>query len=170
MPGTPLAPGTQTRGRALAAVASIVVSVLSGPSFAAAEPDYPETLAAIARDIAALGDRFPQLAEFAPARHARSRDLVIDYGFHTHRAQSPDGRQRGGWTMQVPNPDADGVWFYINFHDPDSRAQIDTQPVVARPCLGNKRVTFLILDGEKTKPMAGEIGAILGRYGARPCD
>jgi hypothetical protein len=147
-----------------------MVGMAAARPAAAGAPDYPATLQTIARDIAALKHRFPQLKDFAPGRHARSADLVIDYGYRTYRPQRNDGRPLGGWTAQVPNPYADGVWFYVNFHDPESTAQIDTQPMVSRPCLGAKRITFLILEGTSTKPLAGRIRAILERHGARRCD
>jgi hypothetical protein len=69
----------------------------------------------------------------------------------------------------VPHPDADGVWFHLNLHDPGSLAQIDTQPASLPICLGAKRVTFLILEGKETKPRGRRIQAILTRHGARRC-
>jgi Calcium/calmodulin dependent protein kinase II association domain len=51
----------------------------------------------------------------------------------------------------VPNPDADGVWFFIDFHRPDSQLQIDSQAVVPPYCFGDKLVLFVILEGKKTK-------------------
>jgi hypothetical protein len=136
---------------------------------AVAAPDYPATLQAIARDIAALKPQFPQLQDFSPAKHVRVEELVISYELHTYRPQRQDGHPFGGWSAYVPNPYSDGVWFHINFHDPESRSQIDTQPVAAHPCLGGKRITFLILEGKETKPLAGRIQAILTRHGARDC-
>jgi len=128
-------------------------------------PDYPQTLRAIADDIASLRNKFPQLKDFSPESSIKLENMAIDYGYHTHRA-----RHHGGWTAGVPNPDADGVWFYINFHSPDSMAQIDTQPTTPHwHCLGGKRVTFLILEGGKSKPLAGEIWSILNKRGVRPC-
>jgi len=129
-------------------------------------PDYPKTLRAIADDIASLHNKFPQLKDFSPESSIKLENMAIDYGYHTHRA-----RHHGGWTAGVPNPDPDGVWFYINFHSPDSIAQIDTQPMTAAEgrCLGDKRVTFLILEGPKSKPLAGEIWSILNKRGVRPC-
>ena len=129
-------------------------------------PDYPKVLRAIAEDITSLQSRFPQLKNFSLDANIKIENLAIDYGYHTHRA-----RHRGGWTSGVPNPDADGVWFYINFHDPDSTAQIDTQPVTSAEgnCLGEKRITFLILEGPQTKPLGGEIWSILKKRGVQPC-
>jgi hypothetical protein len=75
-----------------------------------------------------------------------------------------------GWTSGVPNPDDDGIWFYLDFHDPDSMAQIHTQPWVGRKmCLGKKIAWLLILEGQKTKPLAREILSILEKYGVKPC-
>ena len=121
--------------------------------------DYAGTLAGIARSIAVLKREFPQLAEFS-ADGGDLENLRISYGFHTHAP-----RHRGGWTSGVPNPDDDGVWFHLDFHDPDSMAQIHTQPVVPKGRLGDKVVMLLILEGAKTKPLAGRIREILRRHG-----
>ena len=124
-------------------------------------PDYPGILAAVARDIAALKDQFPQLAEFS-ADKTDVDDFRISYDYHTHAPT-----HRGGWTSGVPNPDQDGVWFHLDFHDPDSMAQIHTQPVVPMGRLGTKVVMLLILEGRKTKPLAGKLWEILRLYGVK---
>jgi hypothetical protein len=87
----------------------------------AVEVDYETTMQAIAQDIANLRSKVPELQDFSPGKNAKG--LTINYAYHTHKA-----KHRGGWTAGVPNPNDDGVWFYINFHDPHSIAQIDTQP------------------------------------------
>ena len=74
-----------------------------------------------------------------------------------------------GWAGGVPNPDSDGIWFYVDLHDADSQAQIHTQPVTANLCLGKKRVSFLILEGEGTNSVAGRIHAILTAHGVTFC-
>ena len=93
-----------------------------------APPSHADAIRAIAKDIAALKDRYPQLADFDVDKHCQPDDLKISYGYRTH-----DPEHRGGWTAAVPNPDPDGIWFYIDFHDPKSMRQIHTQPVV-REC------------------------------------
>ena len=124
--------------------------------------DYPKVLLAVARGIADLRREYPQLGEFLPSDHADPKALRIAYGFHTHRPQG-----RAGWTSGVPNPDDDGVWFYIDFHDPNSMAQIHTQPVVPKGVLGDKRVMLLILEGVETRPLAGSLRDILRKNGAK---
>jgi hypothetical protein len=69
----------------------------------------------------------------------------------------------------VPNPNDDGVWFYIDFHDPHSTRQIHTQPMIAKYCLGDQRLSFLILEGKKSKPVGGNIWQILQQHGVEPC-
>ncbi len=36
-------------------------------------------------------------------------------------------------------------------------------------CFGEKRATFLILEGKQTKPLGGRIKAILDAHGIKPC-
>jgi hypothetical protein len=108
------------------------------------------------------------MVQFSVDEHVHPDRLTIDYNFHTHRSQ----QRGGGWTAQVPNPDDDGVWFYINFHDPNSTAQIDTQPSqdpTAAQCFEDKRLTFLILEGKDTKSVGGAISGILKRHGVKRC-
>jgi len=123
---------------------------------------YSKVLLTVARDIAGLKRDFPQLEDFSPSDHADPKGLQIAYAFHTHRPQG-----MAGWTSGVPNPDDDGVWFYIDVHEPGSAAQIHTQPVVPKGILGDKRVMFLILEGAETKPLAGSIRQILRRNGTK---
>lgn len=130
--------------------------------------DYAATMAAIAADIAQLKAEFPQLVDFSPLSNLDRESLVIRYQYRTHRPRAENGL-RGGWSAGVPNPDADGVWFYLNLHDPGSLSQIDTQPAMLPICLGRKRVTFLILEGKETKPLGGRIFTILKRHGATDC-
>lgn len=126
----------------------------------AAEP--PEFLAAVARELEALKTEFPQLSGFTGV-DARE-PLRLTHQFHTHRAT-----KRGGWTAGVPNPDPDGIWFSIEVYERDSHAQRHSQPITEPWCLGSRRVQFLILEGEKTKPVAGRIRQILGAHGAKRC-
>jgi hypothetical protein len=132
---------------------------------AATEYDYAESIKAIAADIAGLRDSFPQIKEFSPSQNVLFGKLAIDYAYHTHRYEG----RGGGWVAHAPNPDDDGIWLYIDLHDRDSQAQIDTQPVVPARCFGEKRAMFLILEGKTTKPLAGRLVAILNAHGVKPC-
>jgi hypothetical protein len=118
-----------------------------------------DALCAIARDIAAKKREFPQLRDFSARRHCDRDALKISYGFHTHRGSG------GGWAGGVPNPDPDGVWFFIDFHDPASMRQIHTQPVVPRRSFGRWSVMFLILEGDDTQELATTLEAILREHG-----
>jgi hypothetical protein len=146
-------------------IVSVICCVCLAGSGVTADIDYKKTLRSVARHIASLKKDFPQLKEFSPAKNTDLENLSISYGYHTHQAQ-----HRGGWTSGVPNPDDDGVWFYIDFHDPDSTSQIHTQPVVRKMCLGNKIAFMLILEGKNIKPVGGAIWAILENHGAKPCE
>lgn len=118
----------------------------------------------VANDIEKLQKQHPQLSEFSSAKHLKLPDLKISYAYHTHRAERP-----AGWTGSVPNPDADGIWFYVDVHSPDSTAQIHTQPVTEQLCFQTERVSFLILEGKDTKPVSEQIRKILARHGAKRC-
>jgi len=118
----------------------------------------------VANDIEKLKNQYPQLSEFSSTRHLKLPDLKISFAYHTHRAEKP-----GGWTGSVPNPDPDGIWFYVDIHRPDSTAQIHTQPVTEQLCFQTERVSFLILEGKDTKPVSEQIRKILGRHGAKRC-
>jgi hypothetical protein len=124
--------------------------------------DYTALCHAIAGDIELLRRQYPQLAEYR-AVDALRRDCTIDFGWHTHRAA-----QTGGWSAGVPTPDADGIWFYIGIYDPngpDAQSQINTQPVVPNWWLGDRKVTFLLLEGAHTHSVASELHAILEHRG-----
>jgi hypothetical protein len=125
-------------------------------------PSHRDLLSRIADGIAALRAEYPQLAEFDPDRHRDLESLRIAYGYRTHRPT-----HRGGWTAGVPNPDDDGVWFHIDLHDADSTAQVHTQPAVAPLHCGETRVTFLILEGARTRKLAGVLREILIECGVR---
>src|SRR5215831_8625236 len=94
---------------------------------------YQRTLRAIAEDIGKLKNEFPQLKEFSLAANFSAENLIIDYAYHTHQSHVP-----GGWRAHVPEPDDDGIWFYIDFHEPNSQAQIHTQPETFPYFLGEK--------------------------------
>jgi len=126
--------------------------------------DYTAALRAIARDIAALKPVFPQLAAF-DAQRLDAAVPSLTYAFHTHAAAPGPG-----WSSGVPQPDADGIWFYLDFHDPNSTAQIHTQPVIAAQCFGARRVSLLMLEGSATRPLEGEIQKILRHHGVGRCE
>jgi hypothetical protein len=141
----------------------VTVCGLSGGSGMAAEINYEKTIKNIAQKIDALKEKFPQLKEFSPSKNTDLEGLRITYDYHTHQA-----KHRGGWTSGVPNPDGDGIWFYIDLHDPDSKSQIHTQPFVGRMYLGNKIAFLLILEGENTAPLESSLWKILEEVGAKP--
>ena len=145
------------------AIALAAALLCTTPTEPAATADQ-KAIQAFARGIEALKKDYPQLAGFSASKSCQVDALTISHEFKTH----PPAR-RGGWTSGVPNPDPDGIWFYIDIHSPDSTAQIHTQPVVEQLCLGKRRVQFLILEGEKTKPVAGAIRAVLLANGVARC-
>ena len=101
--------------------------------------------------IEALKIRQPALADFSAAKNLDADNQKITYAFHTHAAPA-----RGGWTSGVPNPDEDGIWFYIDLHDPASTAQIHTQPMGPKLCLGGQHVSFLSLAGDRVRELDRE--------------
>lgn len=126
--------------------------------------DYRRSIEAIAQDIEGLKDSHSQLQNFSVAEHVKTDKHQISYGYRTHTSTG-----RGGWTSAVPNPDEDGIWFYIDFHDPASTLQIHTQPPVIPYCVGAMRLSFLSLEGPKTKSVEGAIWNILKKHGATRC-
>jgi hypothetical protein len=132
----------------------------------AAERDYSGIMKSIAGDIEKLKLQYPQLKDFSVSNNLNLRDLAIVYAYHT---RSPE--KTGGWTSGVPHPNEDGVWFYFDLHDPNSTAEVHTQPMVTVPmCLGSKNLSFLSLEGSHTTSIDGAIWKILRSYGARECD
>lgn len=121
------------------------------------------TLRSIASDIEQLKNGYPQLQEYSAEKNIDLERLVIEYSYKTH-----DSELRGGWTSGVPNPDPDGIWLYIDMHEPNSAAQIHIQPEMPNLCYGDKRVAFLILEGAKTKTVKAEISRILSKT-VLPC-
>jgi hypothetical protein len=125
-----------------------------------ANPSFPGTCNSIAAGIEKIARQYSQLINF---RAADQKGCTIRY---QHRTHAP--ARTGGWSSGVPHPDADGVWFYIGIYDPngpDAESQIHTQPVVPNWWIGPRKVMFLILEGEKTKPAAAAISKILERHG-----
>jgi len=124
---------------------------------------YHEFIKKVSGEISKLKETYPQLKEFSIDKHTDIENLKMSYNYHTHKS-----KRSGGWTSVVPNPDSDGIWFYIDLHDKDSTAQIHTQPMTGTFLrVGNKSVCFLILEGPTTKSVAGEISSILERNGAK---
>jgi hypothetical protein len=118
------------------------------------------TILSIGRSIEALKAQHPQVRLFTVKDNVDASRLLISYDYKTH-----EPKRRGGWTSGVPAPDADGIWFYIDIHEPDSTAQIHTQPVTVPMFLGDKKVTFLILEGKETKSASAAIRKILSDHG-----
>src|SRR5215470_6413312 len=124
-------------------------------------------ISAIGQDIAKLKAKFPQLREFSVSKNVLSERLIINYDYHTHRSQITRG-----WRAQFPEPDDDGVWLYIDFHDPASPDRIHTRPTWPgwwSDCFEDKGVLFLMREGDKTSSVLGEIREILKRHGVKPC-
>lgn len=137
---------------------SIVLVI--GFSVQAADLDYPKIIQKIAEEIGKLKADYPQLKDFSADKNVEIEDLAISYGYRTHPSTSG-----AGWVAAVPNPDDDGIWFYIDFHDPNSTRQIHTQPVIRPAHIGDKKVSFLILEGKKTKSVGNKIWQILKSNG-----
>ena len=144
---------------------AVFLCLLLGGRGMTAEIDYAKILQDIAHRIESCKKDFPQLKEFSPTKNTYLQNLSIEYAFHTHPAQN-----KVGWRAGVPNPDDDGIWFYIDFHNSDSFAQIHTQPVVPTMCIGKKIAFLLILEGKNTKPLRDTIWGILEENGAKPCE
>lgn len=116
----------------------------------------------VAVEIAKLKKSYPQLERFSVEKNTDIENLKIQYNYHTHAAE-----RSTGWISGVPNPDSDGIWFYIDLHAPDSTAQIHTQPITGKSIqFGNKIVCFLILEGASTRSVERKIIAILEKNGA----
>jgi hypothetical protein len=151
-------------GKVLAgALASFTFAFSAGVAPAHAQDRF-SILKAVAMDIEKLKTDFPQLREFSAAEHLRADPPSIGYAFRT---RAPE--RTGGWTSGVPNPDADGIWFHIDLHDPGSELQLHTQPVTASLCLGKDRVSFLMREGRDTRSVYGPIWSALSKQGAREC-
>jgi hypothetical protein len=152
------------------AVVVLVVVVVRAPGTTVADKGteldaYTSALRGIARSIESLKADYPQLVEFSASAHSDVEELRITYAYRT---ESP--RPTGGWTSGVPSPVERGVWFLIDFHDAESKAELHTQPVVPRYRLGEKRVMLLLREGPNTKPLHGALVRILLDHGVRPVD
>ena len=147
----------------ISALASLTLACAAGVTPVHAQ-DRLGVLRAVAADIEKLKGDFPQLRDFSAATHLRAEPPGIGYAFHTHAPA-----RTGGWTSGVPHPDADGVWFHVDLHSPGSALQLHQQPVTAALCLGESRVSFLILEGQETRSLQGAIWSALAKQGAREC-
>jgi hypothetical protein len=151
-------------GKALGrAMASLTLAFFAGVAPAHAQDRF-SILKAVAMDIERLKTDFPQLRDFSAAQHLRAVPPSIGYAFRTHASE-----KTGGWSSGVPSPDADGIWFHIDLHDPDSELQLHTQPLTASLCLGKSRVSFLMREGRDTRSVYGPIWSALSKQGAREC-
>ncbi len=124
-----------------------------------AESTPVDVICSIADDIERLKGKHPQLAEFAADKHCDASVLKIEYRYRTFR------RAGGGWLAAVPNPYDDGIWLYIDFHDPDADRPHHKQKVAAPLYFRDKKVTFLILEGNNSKDVAADIYKMLHRHG-----
>ncbi|MGC4092756.1 MAG: hypothetical protein QM756_33715 [Polyangiaceae bacterium] len=112
-----------------------------------------------------LKPKYSALAEF-DASHARRElhadDCIISYGYRTHPSTA-----RGGWARATPEPDPDGVWFYVGAWDPEGperHSQIDTQAGFSTYRFGRQHLTVLIKDCQK-QPLRGALWKVLRRHG-----
>jgi len=126
--------------------------------------DYKILCSNIANDIESLKYKFPQLKEFDVASHFDRNSCKIQYEYKCHSSNLT-----GGWASGVPNPDSDGVWFYIGFWDEnnpeESSRQINIQPFSPVWHIKKRRVTYLILEGKNTEKINPAILDILISYG-----
>jgi len=147
----------------LVALGALVVLGGAAATTVSEETEYTSALRGIARSIESLKSEHPQLAEFSESEHCDVEGLRITYAYRT---ESPP--PTGGWTSGVPSPVEGGVWFLIDFHDADSKAELHTQPVVPRYRIGEKRVMLLLREGAGTKPLHGALVRVLLEHGVRP--
>jgi hypothetical protein len=152
------------RSNKLAGALTFLALALSAGVAPAHAQDRFGILKALAMDIEKLKADFPQLRDFSAATHLHAEPPSIHYAFRTHAPA-----RTGGWTSGVPNPDPDGVWFYIDLHDPGSKLQVHTQPATAPLCLGESKVSLLVLEGRDTRSVYGPIWSALAKHGAREC-
>ena len=128
--------------------------------------NYKQICENIAKDIELLKKHYPQLKEFIILKNLNKDACKIEYEYNCHLSEG-----RVGWISQVPNPNPDGLWFYISLwdeNDPiESFSQINTQPLMPLWYINKRRVTYLILEGKITKSLDKEILKILKKYGLK---
>ena len=163
-----LATGAGATGSASAAAlpgatgsASAAIGSASASGDTMAPASAVGVLRSIAKGIAELAARCPQLATFDPAAHLHQEGMAIDFDYHTHEPE-----RRGGWASAVPNPDPDGIWLHIDVHDAASPLQLHTQPAVPMIDLGGgQRLMLLVLEGSAVPACAGAISELLAPHG-----
>lgn len=134
--------------------------LLTGASAMSADNvDYLKIIKAIAIDIEKLKDEYPQLSEYTMMTALNEEQMTIEYAYRTHQPQG-----FGGWTSRVPNPNEDGIWFYLDIHDSDSTRQIHTQPIVPTIKVGNKVCMLLLLEGKQTKSVHHIFWEIINKH------
>jgi hypothetical protein len=142
----------------IASGVAVGIFLFLGPGAARGEHvSHEKFIESVAEGIAKLKEAYPQLAGFSREKNVDAGELKISYSFRARRAASG-----AGWRAGVPKPGPDGLWLYIDLHDPESMAQLHTQPSVKK--LGRvdgKDVAFLIREGSATKKVAGAISALL---------
>jgi hypothetical protein len=126
--------------------------------------NFSDILVNITKDILLLKSNYPQLSDFSIS-NVDFQTLKIWYEYRCHQSDDPGS----GWAYGAPNPDNDGLWFYIGLwdeNDPiESNAQINTQPVIPTMYIKDKRVTFLILEGSNTSLLNEQLKIILVKNG-----
>jgi hypothetical protein len=113
----------------------------------------------IAKEIELLKKDFPQLREFELSKNINKRNCKIDYKYKCHKSE-----RKGGWTSGVPNPGPDGLWFYIALWDENFPAESISQINPDIWEIQDRRVTYIILEGENTKQINKEIIRILEKH------
>lgn len=124
------------------------------------------TLKEIAIQIEQLKKEYPQLKKFDSNQNIHYKSMRIYYDYKTHQAKTI-----GGWSSGMPVPDKKGIWFLIDFHSHQSKAQIHTQPQspAEELCFQEKKVSFLIKEGIKTKRLSPTLKKILYNAGIIEC-
>lgn len=129
------------------------------------EFNYSQALKEISWDIQGLKDKYDQMRDFSTNKDTDLLHLKITYGYSTH-----DSPKIGGWSVGTPVPNDDGVWLYFDLHEPDSKTEIDNQPITTEPmCLESKHIQFILLEGSKTTSLQVPIWNILRRHGVKEC-
>ncbi|MBI5528684.1 MAG: PKD domain-containing protein [Deltaproteobacteria bacterium] len=130
---------------------------------AGVRPECARIVEDIAREIERLKPEHPKLEKFSVAEAVRPARCEISYSHKTHRSTT-----RAGWTAGFPEPDPDGIAFYVHLYNKEEQAgQIDTQPVMPPWHIGEWKVTFLVREGEKAPRAADLIHNRLAFLGMR---
>lgn len=119
--------------------------------------EYIKLCEDIAKEIESIKSEFPQLIEFEVSKNLNN--CKIDYQYKCHNVDRP------GWRNIDPDPE--GIWLYIELWDENNPSQINTQPFLPKQYIKDKRMTFLIIEGEKTNSVNKVILEILKKHGLR---